>query len=111
MKIHLLLSVFLLFITAFSCQKTETNPDSCPDQLTYEADIKAIINSNCNVTGCHDGVNTKRKPLTDYTGVRAVVNGIKARAVDQKSMPPGGPLSQTDIDRLRCWIEQGAPER
>ncbi len=110
--ISILFGTSLLFI--LSCKKDEPLPDTCTKALTYDADIKAIINANCNVTGCHDGVNTMRKPLTNYQQVKAVLAGVEERAVVKKIMPPapkGGPLSDEDIALLRCWIDLGAPEK
>jgi hypothetical protein len=32
---------------------------------------------------------------------------IKVRAVDQGTMPPSGPLSQADKDKINAWINAG----
>ena len=114
----ILLSISLVVIVVFACKKDEDpkiDPpkDNCENTAyTYENDIKAIINSNCNVTGCHDGVNKDRKPMTNYDELKKLVDagGVRTRALENKSMPPNGPLSQTMQDKLDCWMKDGSPK-
>ncbi len=95
-----------------SCKKEKVA--ACDEEVTYESHVRAIIQQNCTVTGCHDGSNAMRKPLRTYDEVMAVIDWVERRAVIEKSMPPaasGGPLSEEEIRILRCWLEQGTPEK
>lgn len=77
-------------------------------QLTYTNDIKPIIDSKCATSACHGG---RRQPtLTTFTQVNNNLNSIKTEAIDQKTMPPAGPLTSNEITLLSSWIEQGAKE-
>jgi hypothetical protein len=93
---------------------------------TYNQDVKPILNSKC--VGCHS-------QLSSYNGV---VNGTARGSACQGTqnsnyvvpgdpnssliylkitnppcgsrMPPGGSLSQSEIDTIKNWILGGAPE-
>lgn len=87
-----------------------TDPNDCKtDSLTYDDDIKILINNSCAVSGCH--VAGAQTPfLTTYAEVKANTSGIQQRAIVQGDMPPSGPLSACDKKKLEQWIADGAPE-
>lgn len=87
---------------------TEDAPDPCNEDYTYSDDIEAIIMNNCATSGCHNGAQSPA--LNSYSAVEAKKDRVKARAVDLKTMPPSGPLSDAEIQKISCWIEQGAKE-
>jgi hypothetical protein len=73
--------------------------------------VKAIIITNCAVTGCHNGTQAP-----DYTVDCTIVDYgtlIKQRAVDQAGtatqmpQPPRAPLLQADRDKITAWISAG----
>ncbi len=115
MKKYMLFSLLTL-CTLIACDKDD---DSDPDLQeldcdtfndTYASKIKSIIDSNCATSGCHDGSNP-RPDFTSYDNVYARRSNIKSRVVG-KSMPPAGktPLSQSVIDQIDCWVQNGAPQ-
>ena len=65
---------------------------------------------NCNTSGCH-AAGSPYGDLTNYSGVKAKVDNstFKERVIVQKNMPPAYSLSQTDLDKLNCWLEAGIP--
>ena len=73
--------------------------------------VKTIINTNCAVTGCHNGTQSPDYrvdcTIVDYADL------IKLRAVDQTGtadqMPqlPRMPLVQADRDKITAWITAG----
>lgn len=76
--------------------------------ITYSGDVKNIIQTNCAVTGCH--VAGSQSPnFTQFTNINANAATIKART-GARSMPPAGrtALSQSDIDQIACWVDDGA---
>ncbi|MFT4899829.1 MAG: hypothetical protein ACI9U0_001628 [Flavobacteriales bacterium] len=108
---HLLklsLALFIVLITA--CTKdtiTEDTPDEeCTTAYTYDADIATIINNNC--VSCHSGTQPPR--LTTYSEVFNSIDRVKARAIIEKTMPVSEPLSDSDIEKINCWINQNTPE-
>jgi hypothetical protein len=88
--------------------------------VTYCADVKPILDANC--TTCH-GESTVGSGRTDFRldryategmqkGAKEMAPRIKARAADQKTMPPPGSPSLSNEDRavLGAWATQGAAE-
>ncbi|MEP1097579.1 MAG: SprB repeat-containing protein [Cyclobacteriaceae bacterium] len=77
--------------------------------LSLSNDIMPIIQSNCSVTGCHDG--SRSPDLRTSAGIVTSSTRIKART-SAGTMPPAGRsnLSQEDIAKIACWVDDGAPE-
>ncbi|MFT3936713.1 MAG: hypothetical protein QM726_24015 [Chitinophagaceae bacterium] len=73
--------------------------------------VKAVITTNCAVTGCHNGTQSPNYTvdctIVDYADL------IKTRAVDQAGtadqmpQPPRAALSQADRDKITAWITAG----
>lgn len=74
--------------------------------VSFSADIQPLIRANCATPGCHRA-NLQSPTLETYTQIEASKTRIKAR-VDQGTMPPSGPLVQTDKDKITTWINEGA---
>lgn len=77
--------------------------------LSLAADIKPIIQNNCAIAGCHVG-----GALPDFRNSATIVaNASNIRTMTQtRAMPPAGSgkqLSQEQIDRIACWVGDGAP--
>jgi hypothetical protein len=70
--------------------------------------IKSIVQTNCAISGCHDG---SRSPnLTIDGNIGGSANRIQART-GARTMPPsssGLSLSQAQIDQIACWVSDGA---
>ena len=108
---HLLnLSLALSVVLIAACTKDEVEENlpnkDCLTAYTYNADISMIINDNC--VSCHSGVQPPR--LTNYSEVINSIERVKARAITEKTMPESKPLSDSDIEKLNCWINQNTPE-
>lgn len=98
-----------------------TVSNTCDSDTTYFVNtVYPILLSNCTTSQCHDanspaeGVN-----LTNYSSIiktAEVVAGSHSESklykvlVDDGDdvMPPTGALSQSDIDAIAQWIDQGA---
>lgn len=87
------------------------------DTITYTKHIKGLVETNCTVSGCHDGSNSN--PMFDsYELVKdkAESGRIKARAIDQlpSPMPPIGNsnpiLSPEEKALINCWLNNGYKE-
>ncbi len=75
----------------------------------FSADVSPIISSKCATAGCHNTTAAGGVVLQTYAQISAAKDRINVRCVVQKSMPPSGPLPQADINKIKCWIDAGAP--
>lgn len=112
LRISILLCAALL-ITLISCTEDQVEPqDLCANtNYTYTMDVKAIMDTNCAKSGCHDG-STQLSNYGTYQGVyddRVILrNGIN---VGIENLIGGrARLTDEEEDLLLCWIDAGAPE-
>ena len=92
-------------------------------QVNYQSDIQPIFNNNCIF--CHQNGGSATLNLATYSGVMnggwsgpAVIvgdhqNSLLYQRIIQPigtdgSMPPNDPLSQSQIDLIAQWIDEGA---
>ena len=105
-----LVVTFILFSKLFS-------------QVDYNSQIQPIFDTNC--TTCHNYAGSATLNLTSFSGlINGGVSGPSIIAGDHEnsllyqrlilpvgsagSMPPNVPLSQSEIDLIAQWIDQGA---
>lgn len=109
--------VVLLSVSYYSCTKDVARlpfivPQSFCDSLNvkYSTDIKPIMLANCATTGCHDGSGGAPLDLNTYADLKTFSdNGLlKSRVFDMKDMPPTGPLADSLLQKLKCWMDAGA---
>jgi hypothetical protein len=75
--------------------------------VSFSSDIESILQTNCNLSGCH-GSGTGSRDYTNFANVQSKAVQIKTRT-GNKSMPIGGlTLSQQQIDLIACWVDDGA---
>ncbi len=104
----------LILITGLSyCSKKETPSTTQVDCATVNAkfstDIAPLIQSKCATAGCHNNSAAGGTILLNYAQISSKSARINQRAIIQKDMPQGGSLTTLEIDKLKCWIESGAP--
>jgi len=108
---------FIIILVSLSQCTSDNEEDLYPvesnecatDSMNYEQDIAFIINSNCAIPGCH--IAGGQPP--NYENYQATVdnkNGIQRRVIDQQTMPPSGPLSNCNLDKLQAWLDDNTPE-
>ncbi|GAA4466963.1 hypothetical protein GCM10023093_21980 [Nemorincola caseinilytica] len=83
--------------------------------VAFAGDIKPILDSKCNTSGCHDAATASGGyNFTTHAGVQpAMLNGRILGSVKWMSgfsaMPKDLPkLSQCEIDKMTRWMNQGA---
>ena len=103
---------FLLFtIIAFSsCNKAEI-PVCDGGTPTYDDDIKLIIDNNC--VSCHSAGANKGDYTTYSTFSTHRSNGkFESSVLIKQDMPESSSskLSQSELNLIKCWVENGFPE-
>lgn len=95
---------------------------ACPDQeLTYEQDIRPIIEESCAYSGCHLGgapglYNNYDGLLQDLEDGSFRDRVITQRADPNVGMPPNyspadrpEDLTEEELSIINCWLEAGFP--
>ncbi len=105
---------FLIFISTFflfSCTRDEIRENvlECSSSYTYDVDIKPIITGNC--VGCHSPNGRDWPYLTSYAEISNHIDAIEREVVIEKEMPKNGSLSDGEIQKIKCWIDEGFPEK
>lgn len=78
-----------------------------PDFDTVNA---VVLGPKC--VSCHnDSKMEGGANLKGFANVKGLLGRVMFRAIDAKTMPPGKPLSQIEIDVLERWWNLGSPER
>lgn len=113
-KLIYLISIVLMFGIALSCSKSDDSnpaPDPTPSGSTPGPKflaVKSLISSSCALSGCHvSPANTGGANFESNANIVAHASQIKARAVDQGTMPPTGPLSAENKAKITDWINAG----
>jgi hypothetical protein len=116
MKARVLIVVILCVL--LSCRyDVEPNVACDTSNVTYSSTITGIINTyGCLQSSCHGGANPGSGfKLDSYDGVKAKVTdgrlfGAITHASGFVAMPKdAGKMSQCDIDKVKAWIDAGAP--
>src|ERR1700751_5219470 len=106
----------LTCVGLFAAFSAMAAPNSAP---TFQKDVLPILQKNCQ--GCHRPGEIAPMSLLTYGDARPWAKAIKLAVVTQK-MPPwfadakyghfsnDRRLSQSDIDTLVAWADNGAPE-
>ncbi len=110
--------IFAIVIAAAGCYNDKASliypgsdqPVNCDSvQAKFTANVLPLISSKCSTPSCHDGAAAGGFVLQNYFQVSGAQDRIKARVVVQKSMPPTGALLPTEINTIKCWLQNGAP--
>ena len=85
----------------------------CDDQVvSYQNDIKPILEANCIKSGCHNGDNGAERDWSVFENVQTHADQIK-ELTGNGSMPldiaPTG-LPQRERDLIACWVNSGAQD-
>lgn len=113
--------IYILIISAFySCSYVSVNELTediiIDDLVTYDANVKSIIDNNCIFCHSNPPVNGAPISLTNYNEVKAAIenNGLIGRISTNdlgSVMPAGGPrLPQNLIDLIVQWQQEGLLE-
>ncbi|MDY7394825.1 hypothetical protein UMM65_06200 [Aureibaculum sp. 2210JD6-5] len=106
----LMLTTVTLFIYGCSNSSEDDIMEPGDKKITYEANVKSIISTNC--TSCHGNPPTNGAPfsLTTYDEVKGRANSILS-AMSAGRMPKSGKLPQATINVIDQWIKDGLLEK
>jgi len=80
------------------------------ETISYGTDIQPIFATYCATAGCHQS-GQQFPDLSTHPELIDDTLTIRRRALIQGNMPPAGNPSPTqeELDMLRCWLDEGAP--
>ena len=99
------------------------DPELAPGtaEVCFERDIMLIVNSNCNVDGCHGSGDHEMPDLNTYDDIYNLVDPgkpskskfyevVTANPGSEKFMPPRPKpaLTKEQLDMISIWFMQGA---
>lgn len=94
---------------ANDCQKTvSVTVPRDNTNTSYINQIQPILATSCNLPSCH-GAGTGARDWTNFQNLKTNANNVKTRT-GNRSMPinPGPALTQSQIDLIACWVDDGA---
>ena len=124
----------LLFTTGILLVEIACTTDKLPEpeppafcdtlQVSYNLQVKDIIDTNCAIPGCHRPGSIAPGNYTSYSSMEPFLTDdeFKRFVIDLRNdpnlgMPPDwdtnpGPkdLTQEEFDIVSCWVEAGYPE-
>ena len=114
---------YFVFISAacvvmiLSCRSDKgTLPKPLPtcdtSKICYCSKIKALVDKECNTSGCHNS-GSSNGDYTTYAGIKAKATDgtLNTRVLVDQDMPPAGALPQPEMDLIDQWVKAGAWER
>ena len=124
MKTTLIISLFIIiFIGILSCNKDEEPAICSESDVSYNGDIKRIIDNSCAFSAsCHQGNWAVIPNFTTYETLKPslengefeertfFVDSIPTRVMPPPNTPEENLLTEDDRQLLRCWIDNGFPE-
>jgi mono/diheme cytochrome c family protein len=106
--------IVLAMVTLIGCKKDkqEEVPVECADTISYASDVATILSTSCNTSGCHNAASAasgyvfeNHAQVSDNASI--ILNVIRHNSGFQ-AMPQGAlKLSNEQIDKIACWVQQG----
>lgn len=104
--------ICIVAITMEACKKDDYQDIDCNTiNASFMSDINRIIRNNCIQSGCHNS-GSLHGDFSNYAGVKGKVNNgsIEKRVLIKKDMPNSRPLSLDERKKIKCWLNNGAPQ-
>lgn len=111
LSIFALLALFFVSCTNYK-EDLLTDPNLCnTENLSFSADILPILNNSCSTSDCHAAGGFAPGYLSNYDEVMIMIDNGKLlyRVGETRDMPPSGPLTECQIEKIRSWVDAGAP--
>lgn len=116
-KIILLFTLSTLVIVSCKFDKGElpvaASTFKCDSTVHYNPTIANIILTNCQPphggSGCHEAGGSRDYSTWALLSAKVTNGSLLNRVVNLKTMPAAGPLPDSLISRIHCWITEGGP--
>jgi len=103
----------ILLLSISSCKKDEDREAVCEDgsSPTYDSEMRTFVESKCAVSSCHSYGSSDGNYST-YLGMEEDINNgkISNRVLDSQDMPKNSTLSQDELNKFKCWADNGYSE-
>lgn len=77
--------------------------------VSYQNDIKLILNARCNLSLCHDGSLGADRDWRSLEAIRKKLNNFqRILSLNKMPPPPNDPLNGDQVLKILCWIADGA---
>lgn len=125
-RFFIFLAITTIVIVSCSRDSFEPREFDCPENVTFDNQIRPIIQSSCSYSGCHDGAGIGPLNYNSYEGMlphlqsgsfeNRVVNLVDDAIL---GMPPDigvyeesikSDLTEDEFTLMNCWLEAGFPE-
>ncbi len=108
-KIQFAVVIIMVTYLVVSCNRITESFCEFYEPQKFSADVNPIIQNSCtNGSGCHgSGSANSPGPLITFDQIKNAASSIKT-AVANKSMPKGSALTNTQIQSITCWVDNGA---
>ncbi len=111
MRIKLLLPGLVLGLFVISACKKDSNITCDGSTPTWDGEMATFISASCNSSGCHNA-GAGIGDFTSYAGIQPYLsNGtFEKEVMTKRTMPEGSTLSDADLTKVQCWIDNGYAE-
>jgi hypothetical protein len=106
--------VCLTILTLQSCvdhNLPEPEIDECGGTVSFQNDVKPIINLSCAISGCHNGDIGADRNWTVFTNFQNKRASVKDRITRPPGtpghMPATGSITPDQLQTIVCWVDQG----
>jgi hypothetical protein len=99
---------------AMSCAEHHIPAAECTSGTTisYVNDVKSIVANKCATTGCHNGSNGSDINWLEFNNFQSHKVEVRRRITlapsETDHMPRKGSLTADELQKIICWIDQGA---
>jgi len=110
-------ALFIILLLVQACSKPKSDNPTPPSGTNncasvnahFAADVAPIISTSCAAqSSCHgSGSGNGPGELLTYAQIKASSASIRS-AVESRTMPKTGSLSQAQINKISCWVSNGA---
>lgn len=94
-----------------SCKKNLLDPVCDGSDITYDNYVHEIITSKCSGSSCHSS-GSGNGTYTNYANIQGIINNgkFKSEVLTNQTMPENSSLSQDELNKIQCWVDNGYPE-
>lgn len=94
-----------------SCGKNKLDPVCDGSDITYDNYIGALVESKCMGGSCHS-TGAGNSDLTTYAKMQGQINNgnFAKEVLTKQTMPENSSLSQDELNKIQCWVDNGYPE-